>query len=437
MSWDPPADAYTAPARLEHSTSARLIQYALMLGVLLTPFMMWRFIPSLQFTFSDGCFLAAAMLALFAGRLNLSPFGDLTPWWTISICIMLMGLGASSLINGDPIRFGISGSQYVFAYLVLPYLLFSGTITDHLRLAMIFVFSITAVQAFSIVMYYLYGDVTGALAWINHNFVTGAGRLGSFLGSANRNASVIMLTLPFVLYFAKTRMLPLWLCIGCTAILSLALILTASVTGFVGGVITALTFIIAVYSWRAWKPFAVAFAALALAFAGGFELPETFQNRVYSAFAEGDISEAGTYGGRMELIEDAFDISDDVGLVGIGADQFRAVNEQEAPVHNVLLLIWTEGGMFALLGWLSALSVLLYAAVRVFRFDRTAAGLMLAIGIAFFIVQNASTHMYARVWIVPILLALRIAVASRQQALDMMREHVDQHLQYKAYPNGR
>lgn len=405
------SEAKTAPFSLPEN----IIRYALVLGIMLTPFMMWRFHPAIQFTFSDGCFLIAAVFALASGRLNLNPLGDLWPWWLISFCLMLFALGASSLVNGDPLRFAITGSQYAFAYLALPYFLFSGTEGIEIRLAKFFVIAVVAMEAISIILFYLYGDVTGSLGWINHNFVSGARRLGSFLGSANRNAALICLTLPFIFYFAKTRLLPLWFCIGGTAILALALTLTASVTGFVSSIAAVLIFVGASYGWHAWKPLSAVLGVLLLAVVGGMPIPDTFQDRVLSAFTDGDIEEAGTYGGRMGLVEEALKFSDDTHILGIGADQFRSLSDEGAPVHNITLLIWTEGGMFALLGWAFVMGLLALIAFRAIKYDKTVAALALSVVLCFFIISNASTHVYARIWVVPVLIAARFAVVAAQK----------------------
>ena len=414
--------AEESPARHRHSVSETIIRYALIIGVMLTPFMMWRFHPDIQFTLSDGCFLMAALLATASGRLNLKPFADMSPWWLFSFCLMLFALGASSLVNGDPIRFTITGSQYVFAYLALPFLLFAGTWKDEILLAKFFVAAVVAAEAFSVALFYYYGENHASAAWINQDFITGAGRLGSFTASANRNAALISLTLPFVLYFAKMRLVPLWICLVSAAILMLALVLTASVTGFVSSIAAILIFALASYGWRAWKPISAAVGVLILAFSAGLPIPDTFEERVLSAFETGDISEAGTYGGRMQLIEEAWQLSDNTHLLGIGADQFRSISVQGAPVHNIILLIWTEGGMFALLGWTLAMGILALIALRTIKYDKAAAALALSVALSFFIISNASTHVYARLWVVPILIATRFAVTATLNAQRQARE---------------
>ncbi|WP_324827737.1 O-antigen ligase family protein [Qipengyuania zhejiangensis] len=397
-------------ASLAHQVMDRIAYRAIILGLALLPFMMWRFHPDIQFTLGDGCFAVGLVFALMSGRLNLNPFAGLTAWWILAFCLMLLALGVSSLVNGDPLRFAVVGSQYLFAYLVLPYFIFGRSRAELWRFITISVGIVVLAELFSIVMYYLYGDVPFGLAWINHNFVTGAQRLGSFFGSANRNAAVISLALPFVLFFIRTGYWPLWIGLIGAAILGLALILTASVTGLISSSVALLVFVVAAYGWRAWKPMAAGAALLLVAFAAGFTLPQSFEERVLGAVESGDISSAGTYSGRMDLIEEALEISDDTNILGLGADQFRAVSDGEAPVHNAFLLIWTEGGLFALLGWCFALGLFAFVAVKAFAADRTAGALALSIGFVFVIVASASTHMYARLWVVPLLFAMRIGI---------------------------
>ncbi len=216
--------------------------------------------------------------------------------------------------------------------------------------------------------------------------------------------------------------MPLWLCLVGIAILTLALVLTASVTGFVSSIAAALIFALASYGWRAWKPLAAAIGVLILAVAAGLPIPVTFQERVLSAFEAGDISEAGTYGGRMALIEEAWQLSDNTHVLGMGADQFRSVSNEGAPVHNIILLIWTEGGMFALLGWAFAMGILALISVRTIKFDKAAAALALSVVLSFFIISNASTHVYARLWVVPLLIAIHFAVMATQSGRQQMDE---------------
>ena len=98
-----------------------------------------------------------------------------------------------------------------------------------------------------------------------------------------------------------------------------------------------------------------------------------------------------------------------VSWVGIGADQFRAISVQEAPVHNSFLLLWAEGGVLSLLGWLlfCAIGLIVWAAARakgVMPYGRSA---VLASFAVFLVVANVSAHIYARYWYAALLIIMQ------------------------------
>src|SRR3546814_1492658 len=88
---------------------------------------------------------------------------------------------------------------------------------------------------------------------------------------------------------------------------------------------------------------AVLAAAGAILVAAGYQLPEVFQGRVGGAIESGDMSQAGTYTGRMDLIREAWGIVEDTMIVGLGVDQYRTISFADTPVHNMYLLLWAEG----------------------------------------------------------------------------------------------
>ncbi len=155
-------------------------------------------------------------------------------------------------------------------------------------------------------------------------------------------------------------------------------------------------------------------AILALAsilyFGNGGTLPQIFVNRVGNAIGSGDIDQAGTFVGRMALIREAWSIADHHLFIGLGADQYRVVSVYQAPVHNMYLLLWAEGGLIAMFGWVLMQAVILAAAVKAYPRDHVAAALTLSVATTFLISSTASPHMYARLWPVPVLLALAVSI---------------------------
>src|SRR3546814_3333097 len=61
---------------------------------------------------------------------------------------------------------------------------------------------------------------------------------------------------------------------------------------------------------------------------------------------------------------------EDTMFVGIGVDQYRVVSPTQVPVHNMYLLLWAEGGLLALLGWMLLLTIAGVSVVRVSWVDR-------------------------------------------------------------------
>src|SRR3546814_10127576 len=62
---------------------------------------------------------------------------------------------------------------------------------------------------------------------------------------------------------------------------------------------------------------------------------------------------------RAKLISDAWALSEHTIFAGLGVDRFRVWHPSGQPVHNMYLLILTEGGVAALIGWLIIILVLL------------------------------------------------------------------------------
>jgi O-antigen ligase len=151
---------------------------------------------------------------------------------------------------------------------------------------------------------------------------------------------------------------------------------------------------------------------LAVVFASGYEPPDVFQKRVLAAFEAGDIEQAGTYKDRLELMREAWQLASETTVLGVGVDQFRELSEEGAAVHNMYLLLWVEGGLPALAGWLLLLLILGAAAGLAYRHDRMAAALGLAVLASFTIASVAAPHMYGRFWVVPLQVAMAFVFAS-------------------------
>src|SRR3546814_17616675 len=74
--------------------------------------------------------------------------------------------------------------------------------------------------------------------------------------------------------------------------------------------------------------------------------------------------------------------------------------------HNIYRLILTGGGVSALIGWLIIILVLLVLPLPVLRRQRTEGALWYAVLFVFLLFTMASPHMFARFWVVTLMLPL-------------------------------
>lgn len=400
-----------APAAALHtrvaSTLRRLGTLLVGVGVFLVAYIEWR--PAeVLFTYSDALFVLGAVLILCGGGFRLHPFGGTTTYWLVAFVLMLLGLLVGSVINGDPIRWLIAAVQYGFGFVLLPYLLVGDSDIERrlILFAKLMIAGLICMEAFGIAVYYFYDGSYQDYQKIARNFITGGQRLGAFLGQANWNAAFISMVTPFLIYLTVQKKLSLLVASVSGGILGVGLILSASFTGVISTAIVLTLFLLiagARYAVRVLLGVVVVVGILA---AAGYQPPEVFRTRVGDALETGDLNQAGTYAGRMDLIREAWTIVDDTMIVGLGVDRYRVVSAIDAPVHNMYLLLWAEGGLLALIGWLALLTIVLLTSIRALGYDRAVAALGLSVLAAFIIFSTASPHMYARVWLVPLVLAM-------------------------------
>ncbi|MDX3909585.1 MAG: O-antigen ligase family protein [Sphingobium sp.] len=384
--------------------------FLILAAIFLAPYLSWR--PSLDilFTISDACFLLGAAQLVVRQYIPLQPFGVLSPVWLIAFVLMMAGLLVSSLFGNDPLRWPIVAIQYSFAWMVLPFLLMGHGNGETHRLARALLAGVVLMELAGVIVYFTFqGSFEQARSILGFDFISGSGRLGAFVTDANWNGATIAMALPFTFYLRARRLINAWQAILATAILFFALMLSASVTAFGSALAAMLIFVIAGgVRVKAYTLLALAVVSIALA-PGELGLPSIFQKRVANALESGDFAQAGTFKGRVALMDGAWHRVGDHILLGAGVDQDRVVSGQNAPVHNMYLLLWVEGGFIALAGWITMMSIFLLVALAALRRDRMAGALCLSVLATFLLFSTASPHMYARLWAVPVILALAIA----------------------------
>nr|WP_315383975.1 O-antigen ligase family protein [uncultured Sphingomonas sp.] len=386
---------------------------ATLLAVALACYTTWRPVNAFLFTFSDAAFCFALLAALGGNRLAPRPFGRLSAMWFLGLALLLAGLLIGSVAHGDPLRWIIVAAQYDFALALVPMVMLGLPPAAATRQAQALVLGVVGMEAFGICAYLWLRGSYEAAKILGAEFITGEHRLGAFMADANWNASMIAMTLPFVLYLHRVQRLGHVAAAGAVSILAAGTLFSGSVTGVLSTAAAGLLFLIVAGGGRSLR------LALPLLLLGGIVVtsnlgvPAAFERRVLGALEEQDLARAGTFTGRVALMQEAWTIVDGTTLVGLGADQYRVVSRFQAPVHNVYLLLWAEGGLAAALGWILMLLVPLAIGLARLRTDRLAAALGLAVLLPFYGFTLAAPHMYARSWIVPVLAAVAI-MASRQ-----------------------
>ena len=388
----------------------------LLAAIFLATYVTWRPVPDILFTVSDGLFMAAVVLLLAGGVLSAQPLQSLTVPWLVGLAMLLVGLLLGSVVNDAPSRWLIVALQYTTAYALLPLVCIDVRRELMHRRCIAIVAGVCAMEAFGAVVYWYTGGSRDATMGISHEFITGAHRLGAFMADANWNAAMIAMTIPFALYLGLVGAIRPVIVAIILAVLVTGLLFSGSFSGFVSALAAAIAFGVLAGGRRSWRPI-VALVLLGTAVAAaGVPIPAVFQARVGTALETGDIAQAGTFVGRWALIKEAWEIVDSHPLIGLGTDQYREISADKAPVHNIYLLLWAEGGLISLVGWLMIIFVPIAGALMYWRNDRAAAALALAVTLPFVAFSMASPHMYARCFAVPLILATGVVLSRASPA---------------------
>lgn len=364
-------------------------------------------------TLSDALMTLSLLLLLLTGRLNLRGIGPAsTVWWIAGLSMLLLSLLLSSLVNGDPVRGIIYVLQYFFAYFLV-FLFFAGRTERQLnRLAKIYVLSIVLMCVHGIYLVYFDGER-------NTTFVSGSGRLTGFVERENECAALIAMSVPLLLLLCASRRMKK---LGYLALplMGFGVMLTGSNSGLASLVYAIAAFCLVAFGWR--KLFLIGVVAMVGISATDYwardYLPAAFQRRVLGALETGDIGQAGSFDHRYELIQEAIERADTIVFLGIGADKYHSSRFADQPVHNLYLLLWTEGGLACMVGFIIMIGAGLGPALSAFRYraGRYFAACTFSILTLFLFSTNAFTHVYGRFWVAPILLAIGLTHAFNQAA---------------------
>ncbi|MBO0663041.1 O-antigen ligase family protein [Jiella sp. MQZ9-1] len=410
-----PSPAFTYPRSNPHRLGARRSDIALPLAALavaLAPINILR-LDQVYFTASDAASLLAFWATVQSRSIRLDTLGPGAMLWNIGLALLGGMLFLSSLLFGDVTRGVILWAQYLFAYLVVALVVLSRPPGDVPVLVKVYLASIAIMCLHGIY-------VIDILHETNTIYVSGNGRLQGFMERENECSAVIAMTVPILLWATLSGHIRRRWAVLLLLLYSYAIVLTGSNTGLFSLILAIVLFTVFLGSWRHTATLIVggaATAAIVLTWGSAF-LPEVFQHRVLGALESGDIDQAGTFTGRLALIREALGMTDQTMLFGYGADQFRVISVNHAPVHDTYLLLWTEAGFPGMLGLLLMLSGGAIAALGAWPIERerTAAVAGLTSVLLFSLALNAMPHVYGRFFAVPLILGLAPALAAQRQS---------------------
>lgn len=381
----------------------RIADTMLMIGVFLSGHAVLK-LGGLNFTVSDVALLTAAALYLGQHRFNMVPFGAMTPIWLLGLGAMLGGLLVSSAVNDDLLRWLDIGAQYGVALYLVPVVLMAVDRSFAERLVVIYVFGIVASEVVGILSYFFLKP--SQTTWLSPGFIAPNHRIGAMAGEPNPNGATVAFALSMLLYAWRKNFLSLKKVIPISIILLWGLLLSASATGAFACVVAVGASLALMGFGKLMKIALIGAIAIGLYIGSGAPIPQEFQKRVGDAIASGDVTKAGTFEGRYDLIKEAWGQTDKHILIGMGADKYRDFSAYGQPVHNLHLLIWNEGGAFAYLGFLIMLSMMVILALAGLQEKRKEAAMALPVVLVFLIYTCAIPHMYSRFWVLPVILAL-------------------------------
>ncbi|MEY9585800.1 hypothetical protein ABIA15_004621 [Sinorhizobium fredii] len=129
-------------------------------GVFLAPYATLRF-SELFFTLSDFFFCLSLSILFITGRIWSKPLGEATPLWLIAFTLLFVGLMIGSILHNSPERGLIVTAQYLFAYVILMFILIRDEPKVAYRLAAIFLVSMVLIDIHGIITFYAIGYVPG------------------------------------------------------------------------------------------------------------------------------------------------------------------------------------------------------------------------------------------------------------------------------------
>lgn len=362
---------------------ASIKENLLYLGVFLC--LMPLFKPfSFNISYGDIVYILLFLLILLQKKIKVNIFNDekISVFYFLSIFLFFFGLTISSLLDGGAESFFTIFAQYFLLLFILP-LIFINIPIDTKRLLKTYIYSITFIVLFGIYVYFFTSTIDYSIG----------GRMGSLFKNPNTLAKTIALSIPLILFYHyryKSNIVLLSL-----LILLIGLMLASSFGGLISAILSLLLFFIFLGRFIGLLKILIGICISVIIYTTFFNLPEIFTERIIPIISSGDINEAGSYSNKISLMGDAWKAISENPIIGTGAGKYAEENIHNIVVHNSYLLIWVEGGIFSLLGFLG---ILLSFVILSFRFKNDKIFFATSLSILFVMIFNFLTnvHFYNR-----------------------------------------
>lgn len=372
-------------------------------------------IPAFNLTMSDIIMIVCILLMLASRGLNARMMGRMSVLWVGGIVMLLGGMLIGSTFHGDFARWPVVSGQYAFALLLIPMVLANCSPQVLHRCAVAYIWGVAVSQAIGVALVNtLSRDMIGQ--YVNKHVVTGNGRLGAFTGEPNSNGAVCVFALIFLLHAVIEKRLRPVVAVPLSLVIVAGLVYSASFTAF-SATILSIGFVLAFSRIRTVITIALPVVLVVAAYVGlGGPVPAAFEQRVGDAVVSGDPTKAGTFVGRSVLIQEAWQMSDENLLIGVGSDGYRKASVYGMPVHQLFLLVLNEGGIVSFLGLSLMFATMFVQGIFIAARSRTDGVSALAILGVFFMYAMSLPHMFARMWNGPVMLMFALATAGAGMA---------------------
>ncbi|API89840.1 hypothetical protein BKP56_11465 [Marinilactibacillus sp. 15R] len=384
------------------------------LALFLAPFDTIR-LPGIYLTVSDVVFISILPIFLINLLRHNSNINSMTVRLASACFLIIFGF-VISLFRGSEhavlptITYAI---QFLFVLLYLPLLINKYILKKDIYLKMLhyYILGLLSSIVIGLIIDLFFPGVNSTL--VSKGIFVSSIRFGAFIGS-NGLAKLISAMIPLVFLLYHRRIIDKKYVLFAVLVLLYALLKTSSNGGTLATVFSLSLVIILSRTWKLKKEIysvigVSVFLGSVLILNGYLDI-QMFISRVYNNFRYLDISEAGSYNLKIEIMKEALGMIAKNPIIGIGAEQYVRLSSFNSTVHNSYLSFWSEGGIISLIGFLYIFIIiykLLISRINA-KMDKNTSLYILIFTSVLMLNFITDTQVYQRFRMIPIILVIYI-----------------------------